>query len=51
METQKMLNSQSNSEKEKCRWGNQAPGLQTILQSCHHQNIKVLAALDRNIDQ
>ena len=33
METQTTLNSESNLEKEKQSWRNQAPGLQTILQS------------------
>ena len=33
METQKTPNSQSNLEKEKWSWRNQAPGLQSILQS------------------
>ena len=33
METQKTPNSQSNPEKEKRSWRNQAPGFQTILQS------------------
>ena len=43
METQKTLNSQSNLEKEKWSWRNQAPWLQTILQSYSHQNSMVLA--------
>ena len=43
METQKMPNSQSNLEKEKWSWGNQAPGLQTILQSNSNQDSMVLA--------
>ena len=43
METQKTLNSQSNLKKEKLSWKNQAPGLQTILQSYSHQNSMVLA--------
>ena len=33
METQKTLNSQSNLEKEKQGWRNQAPRLQTILEN------------------
>ena len=37
METQKTLNSQSNLEKENRSWRNQAPGLQTILQSYSNQ--------------
>ena len=43
VETQKTLNSQSNLEKEKRSWRNQAPGLQTILQSYSHQDSMVLA--------
>ena len=43
METQKTLNSQSSLEKEKHRWRNQAPGLQTILQSYSNQGSTVLA--------
>ena len=43
METQKTLNSQINLEKEKRSWRNQAPGLQTILQSYSHQDSMVLA--------
>ena len=43
METQKTLNSQSNLEKEKWSWRNQAPGLQTIPQSYSNQNSMVLA--------
>ena len=42
METQKTLNSQSNLEKEKRSWRNQAPRLQTILQSSN-QDSMVLA--------
>ena len=38
METQKTLNSQSNIEKEKQNRGNQAPGLQAILQNYSNQN-------------
>ena len=49
METQKTLNSQSNLEKEKRSWRNQAPWLQTILQSFSNQDSLVLA--QRNIDQ
>ena len=40
MKTYKTLNSQSNHEKEKQTWSNQ---LQTILQSCSHENSMVLA--------
>ena len=43
METQKSLNSQSNLEKEKQSWRNQAPRLQTILQSYSNQDSMVLA--------
>ena len=43
METQKISNSQSNLEKEKLSWRNQAPWLQTILQSYSHQNSMVLS--------
>ena len=43
METQKTLNSQSHLEKEKRSWRNQAPGLQTILQSYSNQDSMVLA--------
>ena len=43
METQKTLNSQSNLEKEKWSWRNQAPGLQTLLQSYINQDSMVLA--------
>ena len=40
METQKTPNSQSNLEKEKWSWRNQAPRLQTILQSyCNQESI------------
>ena len=43
METQKILNSHNNLEKEKHNWMNQAPWFQTILQSYSHQNSMVLA--------
>ena len=43
METQKTPNSQSKLEKEKWSWRNQAPGLQTILQSYSNQDSMVLA--------
>ena len=43
METQKTPNSQNNFEKEKRRWKNQAPWLQTILQSYSNQDSMVLA--------
>ena len=53
METQKTLNNQSNLEKEKQSWGNQAPGLQTILQSYSNQDSMVLAQKqkDRSMEQ
>ena len=50
METQKTLNSQSNPEEEKWSWKNQAPRLQTILQSYSNEDSIVLAQ-NRNIDQ
>ena len=43
METQKTPNSQSHLEKEKWSWRNQAPGLQTILQSYSNQDNMVQA--------
>ena len=43
MGTQKTPNSQSNLEKEKLSWRNQAPGLQTILQSYSNQDNMILA--------
>ena len=43
LETQKTLNSQSNLEKEKWSWRNQAPWLQTILQSYSDQDSMILA--------
>ena len=43
MVTPKTPNSQSNLEKEKRSWKNQATQLQTILQSYSHQNSMVLA--------
>ena len=43
METQKILNSQSNLEKEKRSCKKQAPGLQTIQQSYSNQDSLVLA--------
>ena len=43
METQKTPNSQRNLEKEKRSWRNQAPGLQTILQSYSNQDSMVVA--------
>ena len=50
METQKTPNSQSNLEKEKWSWRNQAPGLQTILQIYSNQDSMVLAQ-NRSIDK
>ena len=43
METEKAANSQSNPEKEKRSWRNQAPGLQTILQSYRNQDSMIQA--------
>ena len=43
MQIQKIPNSQSNIAKEKQKWGNQAPYLQTILQSYSYENNMVLA--------
>ena len=43
METQKTPNGQSNLEKKKRSWRNQAPGLQTILQSYSNQDSMVVA--------
>ena len=43
METQKTPNSQSNLDKEKRSWRNQAPRLQTLLQSYSNQGSMVLA--------
>ena len=43
METQKTLNTQSNLEKEKRNWRNQAPRFQTITQSYSNQDSMVLA--------
>ena len=50
METQKTLNKQSNPEKDKQSWNHQASSLQTILQSCSHQN-SMVRHRNRNIDQ
>ena len=49
MEIQKTLNSQNNLEKEKWSQRNQAPKLQTILQSYGHQNGMVLAQKQKYI--
>ena len=43
IETQKTPNSQSNPEEENQSWRNQAPGLETILQSYSNQDSMVLA--------
>ena len=43
METQKTPNSQNNLEKEEWSWRDQAPWLQTILQSYSNQDSMVLA--------
>ena len=43
LEAHKTQNSQIHPEKEKWSWRNQAPRLQTILQSYSHQNYMVLA--------
>ena len=50
LEAQKTQNSQRHPEKEKWSWTNQAPRLQTTLQSNSRQNRMVLHK-DRNIDQ
>ena len=47
METQNTLNSQSNLEKEKWIWRNQAPRLQTMLQSYSNQDSMVLAQIQK----
>ena len=47
METQKTPNSQSNLEKVKQSWRNQAPRLQTILQSYSNQESMVLAQKEK----
>ena len=49
METQKIPNSQSNLEKEKHSWRNQAPGLQTVLQRYSNQDSMVLAKKQKYI--
>ena len=50
METQKTPNSQNNLEKEKQSWRNQAPGLQTILQSTVIKTVWYWHK-ERNIDE
>ena len=49
LEAQKPKNSQRHPEKEKWSWRNQAPGLQTILQSNGHQNRMVPAQTEIRI--
>ena len=44
MEAQKAQNSQRHPEKEKWSWRNEAPGLQTILQSKSHQKSMTLVS-------
>ena len=53
METQKTLNSQSNPEKEKQTWKNQASWLQTTVQSYSHQNsmVSVPKKIHRSMEQ
>ena len=51
METQKTPNSQSNLEKEKRSWRNQAPGFQTILQSYSNQDSMVLTEKYTSVGQ
>jgi len=43
LEAQQTQDSKRHPEKEKWRWENQAPGLQTLLQSNNHQNRMILA--------
>ena len=43
MEPEKTPNSQSDLEKENQNWRHHNPGLQDVLQSCHHQDSMVLA--------
>ena len=50
IETQETPNSQGNLQNEKSSWRNQAPWLQTILQSYSNQDSMVLSK-NRNIDQ
>ena len=47
METEQTPNSQNNLEKEKQSWRNQAPWLQSVLQSYSHQNVMVLAQKEK----
>ena len=49
IETQTTPNCQSNLEKEKWSWRNQAPGLQTILQSYSNEDTMVLAQKQKYI--
>ena len=48
METEKTLNSQSSLEGKKWSWRNQAPRLQTLLQSYSNQDSMVLAQKQKN---
>ena len=50
METEKTLNSQSNAEKENQIWSHHKSGLQAVLQSCNHQDSRLLAQ-NRHTDQ
>ena len=43
MEPEKALSSQSNLEKENQSWRHHSPRIQTVLQSCNHQDSMVLA--------
>ena len=49
METQKILNSQSNLQKGKCFWRNQTPCLQSILQNYSNQNSLLLGQKQKYI--
>ena len=51
METQKTLNSQSNLEEKKRCWRNQAPALQTILQSYSNQDSVAQKQKYRSMEQ
>ena len=50
MEPQETLNSQSNPEKENPSWRHYNPRFQDVLQSCNHQDSRVLAQ-NRHSDQ
>ena len=43
MEPEKTLNSQSNPEEENQSWRHHNPGLEDVLQSCNHQDSRILA--------